>query len=180
MGVAGLFLAADDEDEEFVGLLTQPTDLPVERSGRFGVRVGLMLPVAVEEGSWDSGLRAGLYYRGGSKTVYEFGLDYASIESDDGLTSSALLFLRGDVLFGRWSEDDDKAGFYFLAGIQGISEQAELSGSGKTESRTGGGLNLGLGIGSPKGKWDVRAAYSIVLGSDNAKGDVIVATGFAF
>ena len=42
------------------------------------------------------------------------------------------------------------------------------------------GVNLGLGVGSAKGAWDVRTVYSVLLGSDNAEGDFLVAAGFSF
>ena len=69
---------------------------------------------------------------------------------------------------------------YVLAGAQGISESATLYGSGPAESRMGAGVNLGVGFAAPKGRWDLRAAYSVVLGSDNASGSILVAAGTSF
>ena len=44
----------------------------------------------------------------------------------------------------------------------------------------GGGINIGIGVASPKGSWDLRAVYSILTGSGNAQDGVLVAFGFGF
>ena len=183
-GVADSLLAAEGEDEEFVGLLTQPTpELTEERAKRFGVRLGLVIPAAAEEGSWDSGLRAGLYYRGGRKTVYELGFDYTSAGADfeKGATISSTIYsLRYDILFGRWSDSDRKATFYLLAGGEIGQESGTWDATGDTLEARGGGIDLGLGLGSPKGSWDARVVYSVLIGTDNAAGTIMAAFGYAF
>lgn len=184
VGVADFLLAAEAEDDEFVGLLTQPTPEPArERASRFGVRLGIVMPAATEEGSWDSGLRAGLYYRGGRKTVYELGFDYTSAGADFGkeaTISSTIYSLRYDVLFGRWSDSDRKATFYLLGGGEIGQESGTWEATGDTLEARGGGIDLGMGLGSPTGSWDARFVYTVLIGTDNAAGTVMAAFGYAF
>lgn len=184
-GLAGLLAAAGETDDEDRGFLTTPVPPPVpvpaQRDWRLGVRAGLLVTTASEE-DWGSSTSIGVFYRGRARRrlAYELGLDRAVMESDDGSTSSQLLSFRGEVLLGGRELEDRKAGFCLLVGAHGISERAELDGSGKTESRTAGGVNMGLVLRSPGGGWDVRSVLSIFVGSDNAKTGVSVAAGFAF
>ena len=188
----GFLLAAGDEDDEFGELLMVPepeetpepapvAPPPKAREWRLGLRAGLFL-TGPSKADWDPGFCMGAFYRGApqKRLVYELGLDYAGIESADGSTASGLMFFRGEALFGTWNSEEKATSFYVLAGAQGISERADLTGSGGAETRMGAGINLGLGMGSVKGTWDVRTVYSVLLGSDNAEGDVLVAAGFSF
>lgn len=183
-------LSAAGEEEEFGILLEKPKprgpeaegpSTPAERQWRLGLRAGMLVTGPSGE-AWNAALCLGGYYRRSCQghLVYELGVDLASVESADGSTTSRLLFLRGEALFGKWNTEGRGASVYALAGAQAIGEQAKLSGSGNTESRMGAGINLGLGLGSVKGAWDVRTVYSVLLGSDNAKGDFLVAAGLSF
>lgn len=186
--------AAEGEEDEFGVLLEEPKPVepapapapqpapePKEREWRAGLRAGLLVTGPTEE-AWNAAFFLGGYYRGSplKRLVYELGVDLATVESDDGSTTSQLLFLRGEVLLGKWNPEEEGTSFYALAGAQGISEQAKLNGSGKTEPRMGASINLGVGLGSVKGAWDARVVYSVVVGSDNAKGSILAAAGFSF
>jgi len=184
-GVATLLLAADDEDDEFMGLLTQPAP-PVQsavRVSRFGVRAGILAPTAPEEGDWSAGFRAGVYYRGSGGTVYELGADYTSAEADLGMgatVSTKVYSFRCDVLFGKWSDADSKATFYLLGGGELGMETGTWESTGEELEARAGGVNLGIGLASPKGSWDARVVYSVLVGSDNAAGTIGATMGFAF
>lgn len=188
--VADSLLAAGDEDDEFTGLLTEPEpeptppEKPAGRAGRFGLRLGYLASGTAQEVAWKPTVCLGLYYRLGRpsarRTVYEFGVDYVSLEREDGVVSSVQYRLRGEMLFGNWNPDDRSTSFYFLGGGDLISENGTREITGETESHLASGVNLGLGIGSTKGTWDVRAVYSLFPGSGNLKGNVLVAAGFSF
>ena len=183
-GVGADYLLAADEEDEMGGLLTAPVPAPAlapERPGAFGLRAGMMMTVASET-EWKPTFDIGAFYRGyaSPRFVYELGVDYAPAKSKDGSTSSQLIFFRGEALFWTGGAEDQSPGLYVLAGAQGISESAEFYGSGPTASRMGAGINLGVGFGAPRGRWDLRAAYSLVLGSDNAGGSILVAAGTSF
>lgn len=184
-GLVGLLASTEETNDEDIGFLTPPVlppgPVPAQRDWLLGVRAGFVATTASEE-DWDSSASIGVFYRGRARRrlAYELGLDRAAMESEDGSTSSRLLYWRGEVLLGGRGLKDRKAGFCLLLGAHGISERAELEGSGKTESRTAGGINMGLLVGSPGGGWDVRSVLSIFVGSDNAKTGVSVAAGFAF
>jgi hypothetical protein len=184
-GVAMLLLAAGDEDDEFVGLLTRPAppEQSAVRASRFGVRVGILTPMAPEEGTWSTGLRAGVYYRGAGGTVYEIGADYTSVEADLGMgatVSTTIYSVRCDILLGRWSDLDRKATFYLLGGGELGMETGIWESTGDELEARAGGVNLGIGLASPKGSWDARFVYSILMGSDNAAGAIGATMGFAF
>ncbi len=184
-GLAGLLASTGETNDEDRGFLTPPVlppvPVPAQRDWWLGVRAGLVVTTTSEE-DWDSATSIGVFYRGRARgrLAYELGLDRAAMESEDGSTSSRLLSFRGEVLLGGRGLEDRRVGFCLLLGAHGISERAELEGSGRTESRTAGGINMGLLVGSPGGGWDVRSVLSILVGSDNAKTGVSVAAGFAF
>ncbi len=188
VGIADSLLAASDEDEGFVELLTPPTPGPPpekpERANRFGLRLGYLATVAAEETGWNPAVCAGVYYRRAkppsSRSVLEIGFDYIPLEREDGSVSTTLYQFRGEMLFGKWNSQEGKTSFYFLGGGDLVSEQGTQEASGTAGSNFVGGINLGLGFGSTKGSWDVRAVYSLFPGSPNVKGNVLVAAGFSF
>ncbi len=191
----GGFLAGAEDEDEVVELLAEPKPEPAPpekppepgppmRPSRFGVRCGLLITVAADEGSWNPTVCAGVYYRGAQLAskhmVYELGFDYVPVEREDGTALSSLYFLRGELLFGNWSTQDRKTSAYFLGGADVISEAGALERTGELQSFLAFGINLGAGIGSTKGTWDLRAVYALFPGSGNVKGNVLVATGFSF
>lgn len=155
--------------------------------GRFGVRAGSLMTLRAENATWSPGVRAGAYYRGGGlasrRMVYELGIDYMSVTGDHGegaTVSSEIYVLRCEVLFGRWASAGRKATFYLLGGGEFGQETRTWEPTGDTAETQGGGVNVGLGVGSPKGSWDARVVYSIFTGSDEAQDGLLVALGFAF
>ncbi|MBN1809836.1 MAG: hypothetical protein JW909_12275 [Planctomycetes bacterium] len=182
--------AADDEEGEFTGILTvpvNPPDVPVPppapKTGRFGFRAGFLMPMGADEGEWGSAVSAGVFLRsikGADRNkALEFGVDFASTETDDGAVSSTLISLRGDLLFGRWDPGAGGTSTYFLGGIDIYSENADVGG-GSSESATALGVNLGVGLGAASGGWDMRAVYTLYPGSGNVGGGFMVAFGLAF
>lgn len=186
----GAGLAAAEDEGEFTGILTEPepeTPAPVvsaPRPKRFGVRTGLMMPLGAEEGEWGSALLAGVFYRfnqlAEKSMAVELGLDFSSVERDDGSVTSTLLVFRGEVLLGRSGPGGSDTSVYFVGGADLISETAKLELSGDTESGFGAGVNIGVGVGSRKGLWDARAAYSLFPGSGNVGGSLMVTAGLSF
>lgn len=188
-----LLAAAVDEAPEEVPRFLRPKVEPVAepappeeqpgRAGRFGVRAGLLMAAGAAEGTWDPAIAAGLYYRGGRGTVYELGVDYASLGADYGggrTGSSDILFLRCDVLFRRWAVARGSPVFFLLGGAELGLESATWEPTGDTVGRRSSSVNIGAGVGSPLGSWDARAVYSRLIGSDNAAGTVMTAFGFSF
>ena len=187
------FLAAavDDPSDEIGGLLDWQPGKPLEppepepvagerRAGgpRFGVRCALVVP---GESGWKAGPRAGAYYRGQVFRVpLELGLDYAALENEDASVSSGFFYLRADVDLGGRATAGKGARFYPLAGVEIVFERAELLIREETSITYAVGLNLGLGIGAPTGRWDVRASYSWLMGSTNVGGEALVALSFGF
>lgn len=185
--VSTFLLSADDDEDEFVGLLTQPEPQPevvvVEDSGAsFGVRAGVVSPMAAAKGTWNSGLRAGAYFRGGSGKKFEIGIDYSRVEADydrGATVTSTIITGRFDILFGSWENPDKSTTFYFLGGGEVGQESGTWESTGDSLDTMGGAGNVGIGLGSSKGTWDARAVYSVLAG-DNASGLMSVSFGYGF
>jgi hypothetical protein len=185
--VSTLLLSAEDDEDEFVGLLTQPepqTEVAVVTSGgaTFGVRAGVLSPMAAAKGTWSSGLRAGAYLRGGSAKKFEIGLDYSRVEADydrGATVSSTIVSGRFDILFGSWDDPDKNTVLYFLGGGEVGQESGTWDATGEALDAMGGAGNVGVGLGSSTGSWDARAVYSILAG-DNVSGLMSVSFGYGF
>ena len=192
VGVEFLAAAVDEAPEEVPRFLRPgvepaiepaPPEEPLRRGSRFGVRGGFLMTAPADEGSWGPGLTGGLYYRGGRRTAWELGADYASLDADYGegrRVSSEIVFLRCDLLFGRRGDAGRKVTTFYLGGVQVGLESATWKATGDTAQRKGGGVNIGAGVGSPSGSWDARVVYSFLIGSDNVTGTIVAAFGYAF
>lgn len=178
--------------DEVVGLLS-PEDrelsrpaaaVPREPVGRLGLRGGLMLPGSTSEKSWDTTALFGLYYRPAQMlspyAAWEVEFDYASVKRDDGFVTSRLYVLRGGLLFGNWEDDTRSATVFGVAGAEAVVGGSSWEASGSEESSAVGALEFGVGLAAPGGAWDVRAVYSVFLGSDNLKSGFMIAAGSSF
>lgn len=182
------YLAAAEEDGEFTGILTEPVPPPIvpvrEKPRSFGVRAGLFMPVAADEGTWGPSFSASLYYRkvkqATRRQAIELGLDYSMADRDDGTVSSQLISVGGEMLFGNWEKGKDGVGIYFLGGADLVTEIAEITSTGQSDTALGVGLNLGVGLGPSTGMWDFRAVYTLFPGSGNVGGNILVAAGYSF
>lgn len=174
----------DEDDDEDLGLLEPPPGrgrgTGNGRSWRPGMRAGLFLPLASGE-SWYPSLSVGGYYQtplwGGT---IELGLDYTRIDLSGGASSSHLLLVRGDMLFEATSLRNGELKIYWLAGAQLGSEWAVDTRFDTDARNAAATLDLGAGMSSPGGQWDVRASYSAVLGSDKGSGALVISGGMLF
>jgi hypothetical protein len=185
--VAGLLLGSDDEEEGYVSLLAlapAPVEQPAPRATRLGIRGGYLLTGEAEQPGWNPSFCAGVYFRRAKppspRAVYELGADYIPLERDDGAVSTTLYLLRAELLWGSWRMEDRSTSFYLLVGGNVISENGVFNGSEDSGSNLAYGVNLGLGLGSTRGRWDLRGVYSRFPVSTNVKDNVLVAMGFAF
>lgn len=184
----GILTAATDEAADLFPRLLRPEEGPVPaetpgRASRFGLRLGLLLPTSVEDGSWESAARAGLYYRSGRRTAFEIGIDHASlagVAAPGQTVASKITFLRFDALFGLAGGGGSGAGLFLLGGAELGLEKATWEATGDAADRKSGGLNVGVGLGPRSGRWDARVVYSIFVGSDNAAGSLTTTVGYAF
>lgn len=154
-----------------------------ERAGRLGLRGGLILPGSSPEESWDTTAIFGLYYRPVRAlwpgAAYEVEFDYLSVKRGDGYVTSRLYVLRGGLLFANWDDDGRSSTVFGLAGAEAVIGSSSYA-TGKEDSRGVAALEFGVGVGPPDGAWDVRAVYSLFLGSDNVKGGLLLAAGSLF
>ena len=158
-----------------------PGDLP--RAVRPGIRTGFLAFTSAERGGIDSTALVG-FFLGPPKTrgiSWEAGLDLASVDAENGSYSSRVYVGRFDVLFplgGGPDGDTPRAKPYLLSGVDGIVESAEEADAGFSNYATA--INLGVGVGLKEGKFDLRATYSVLLGSDNSSGMMLLTGAFTF
>ena len=183
-------LADDDIAPDLIPRITRPPPEPEPSSreargrvNRIGVRAAYLLAPTTSRGEWDSSFVAGAYVRYEGGAVFEFAVDYATLEGafegSQGATST-IVFGRFDVLMSNWRSSNEGARLYLLAGGAIGFEDATWVASGETASRTAGLVDVGVGIGSWNGTWDVRATYAIPGAEYNAEGLISLGAGFAF
>jgi hypothetical protein len=151
-------------------------------SGLF-VRGGALVTVAAEEGTWPAAANLAIGYRiakgSTSTTIFDLGIDYSAVETVDKDVNSVLVAARGEVLFGNWSAYRKQPIMYVVGGAYALMSETAYEGSGTTTSSAAAGLGAGFGFGSGSGKWDLRAVYSFIAGSENVTGNVLVSFGFS-
>ena len=149
------------------------------RGGRFGVRLGYAgfgSPADVSVGGVPFG---GLYLAGGKlgKLPYEIGLDVTRPGAENDSFDTLLFTGQFDLLF-HLRNDAAAARPYLLSGIKGLLEAVDDVNESSTN--VAGAVDVGLGMGFGRGRFDVRATYSLLLGSDNAAGITLVSAGVRF
>ena len=142
----------------------------------FGLRLGLLAPLAESADDYEASFLLGPHYVGRLPGIggmymlpFEVGIDLARATSADGNVDARLYLFRFDCLFSKWHEPDS----YWLGGFQIVSSDAA---GGETAS----GLNLGFGLASLENFWDARLTYSILLGSGNIQGLLLLTGGYRF
>jgi hypothetical protein len=145
------------------------------RTGRLGLRAGYV----DFGGSSEATALFGFYLgRPGTGTFsYELGLDLAQAEAVDGSFSSMLLAGRIDLLFPV-GDEEARTRPYLLSGLEGFAENARDRGA--SYANYAGALSLGAGVGFGGGMFDLRATYSLPIGSDNSTGITLVSAAVGF
>lgn len=149
---------------------------------RLGLRTALMLPGSGEWRDYGSSVLLGVTLstpkREGSRASLEFGLDFGGWAEADGY-SSQLLGARLGVLFSVW-EGSGRERAYLLSGLGGFLEFVKDEISGEDYVNAPAVLDFGGGYVFPGGRLDVRFSYSIMMGSENQKGQALLGIGYAF
>lgn len=145
----------------------------------FGVRLGYISPGGGDEEDFSGAMTYGLYYRPGSaesRLGFEFGLDLGSSDSESGTAEAGLVMVSVAALYRM----NGGKSFYLLGGGKIVSEKVEDGTFGTDDSTLGGTLDFGAGTVLAQGRVDVRATYSILLGSDNVPGAASLLVGYSF
>jgi hypothetical protein len=156
-----------------------PDDLGAATKGRMGVRAGYAdLTIGGDEVAEGAPL-FGFFYGGGrqGKVGYEVGLDVSRSSSLSGAFTSTLLAGRFDLLFSM-GKPDASARVYLVSGLSGLADLTQDVNTSSTG--TAAAVNLGAGAGFGKGRFDVRATYSLLIGSENSFGMTLLSAGLAF
>jgi hypothetical protein len=188
-------LAAFFDDEDEIPRLIRPPKLPpppearevlpAPRAPRAKYRLGVRargLRSGQAERNWEDALSYGVFLKRvpleRGKVSLEFGAEYAAVETTDGLVSSTMYVLRADLLLGKFGGKG--ATPYFFLGGHGIIEEGTRNATGERVTGQGGGADVGVGLGARSGRWDIRAAYSLLFASENTDSNLAVSLGFAF
>jgi hypothetical protein len=191
---AGALASVYDAGEEIPRLLRPPAaveEAPASRVAqqtrprraklRIGLRAGSLSSDGAES-DWEDVESYGLFLRRvpleRSKASLELGVDYAAPETADGLVSSTIYVVRADLLVGRFGGRGATA--YLLLGGHAIMEEATRNATGESMTGRGGGAEVGLGLGSRSGRWDLRGVYSLLLASENTDSNLSLSFGLAF
>lgn len=194
----GPHLAAFFDDEDEIPRLIRPPRpprplLPAEireglqapRVPRAKFKLGLRargLSSGRAERKWENALSYGIFLKRvpleRGRVSLELGADYTAVDTTDGLVSSTMYVLRADLLLGKFGGKG--ATPYLLLGGHGVIEEGTRNATGEALSGRGGGVDVGVGLGARSGRWDIRAAYSLLFASENTDSSVAVSLGFAF
>jgi len=148
------------------------------KKGRFGARAGLLFFAGASEQAIDPAFLMGASYtyqlseEGG--LALEFGIDGVPAVASEDDRSSGLVFFRGGA---RWTFGGEPR-TCVAAGISGAlesmrSDPYDLSAASSV-------MLIDLGAGLLVQRWEVRAGYSIVAGSENVRGLVQITAGVSF
>ncbi len=191
----GPVLAAFVDDEDEIPRLIRPPKppappearevSPAPRAPRAKFKLGLRargFSSGRAERKWKDALSYGIFLKRvpleRGKVALELGAEYTPIETIDGLVSSTMYVLRADLLLGKFGGKG--ATLYFLLGGHGIIEDGTRNATGERVSGRGGGADVGVGLSARSGKWDIRAAYSLLLASENTDSNLTISLGLAF
>lgn len=177
--------AGPDDFEKPVGEAKPPEEEkppekapPAPRRGTFGARAGMLFFTGAGEREVDPAFLVGASYafrlvEEGAIDI-EFGLDGAPVVVSDGDYSSSLVFLRGGA---RWTFGRGPRGCV-AAGVSGAFESA--SSDPLDVDAQNSVMLIDLGAGLVGRYWEVRAVYSVVVGSGNAQGLAQLTAGVSF
>ena len=150
---------------------------PRRAKGRgLAARVGYAVPATGGQEDFAGGTSAGVHYRTAKDDAalgFEFGVDLLTSNSGWTEATSNLLFAGAAALYRPKREGI----LYVLGGGRLVSEQTDVATDAVAVAAA---LDIGAGASFAGGTMDVRATYSILLGSDNVPGFTSVAVGYAF
>jgi len=160
-------------------------DRRTNRSGEarraIGVRAGMAMTIAESSATYDPGPMVGVSYRRArsrdSAVSYEIGVDAAQLSESTGNSSSTVYTGRLALLIGP--SQGKSSSMYLVSGL-GVLGEAVTSTSGSTEVFNVGLFDLGAGMVMMDGRVDLRVAYGMLIGSENATGVGSVTIGMAF
>jgi len=145
------------------------------RDSRFGLFYNRVAPGS---SGWEQGNRLGLFYRMGlpNRMPLELSVDLGRMENEDGSVSSDFVSTRAQLAFSS----KRKPTLYPFAGLGVVFERTDLRITGSEEERHSATLDMGFGVGNPRGRWNVRFGYSFLPGSSNVDGEGVftVLVGF--
>jgi len=148
----------------------------------FGIRGGAIMPSVGSTEEYASGTAFGAFwrpYRGHAKLGYEIGVSYGSAQSISGNSESTLITGSADALVRLAGGNGSGYSVYALGGVGFVREDATHTVLGET-SATAAVVDLGLGATFAAHRFDVRAAYSLLAGSENVEGLMGVTMGYVF
>lgn len=154
-------------------LVEEPNLSPPARA--FGIFAGYWLPMSGDDEDFDGALMIGGHWRTrivSHRLHAELTLEGAQLESDNGLEESLLLEGHAQAIFNFTPM------LFASAGTGLLFEQTDDSDYGSS-SAAGGTLNLGAGA-LIANRYDLRAGYKVLLGSDNIDGLLSVSLGIRF
>lgn len=147
-----------------------------DRRGRFGARAGVLMPGSGEKKNFGLSAVIGLQYRfqqsSGSKLCFEAGLETAEMNAQDGSEAIQIYVGDFDVLFTRQYGSSSRG--YLLSGLGVLADATE------NDTAYVGTLNLGGGFEFDGGRWDLRLAHRVLLGSNNVGGLTVLTAGVSF
>ena len=169
--------------EESVERRPSPPERPQKERGKpFGVHAGMLLPASGESAEYDSNLFFGLHFRSGgrngAKVSYEFAVDVGTTEVSGGYESRPVAGVLNLLVSTGGSASRTRG--CLIAGAGGVMELVEETGSGTGYTNYAGTVSLGAGLLLGGGRFELRAAYNMFLGSDNVGGRAVVALGYGF
>ncbi len=138
------------------------------------VRAGYLLPNSAQD-TYGGAFAFGASYTLApqeSRVSYEFGVDAAWSDRDDGAYSTTLTFLRAAALYRLLRTD----GTLYLLGGANLG----LESTDGTQPSTNSAGAVDLGVGGKFASVDTRLAYSIYLGSENSAGSLALSVGYSF
>lgn len=171
------------KEADRIGRPRPPLDAVKEpRQSALGVRAGMLLPTSGDAADYDPDFLFGLYYRSsrlnGESFNYELALGIGST-SDGGGYGTRPATGSFNVLFPLGKADAGTR-WYLLSGLGGMAELVDEDATDDEYMNYAGILNLGGGLAFGGRKFDLRLAYSVLLGSENVGGHGVFAVGYCF
>jgi hypothetical protein len=142
----------------------------------------MFLPASGAATDLDSNTLVGIYLRPGNgsagRVSFELAVNVGAAEQSGGYESMPV---TGDLnlLLALGGNGRSPKG-YLVAGAGGHVELVEETGSGNEYTNYGGTVNLGASLLFGGGRFDLRAAHNLYLGSKNVSGRTVVALGYGF
>jgi hypothetical protein len=182
--VASVLTAAGEDDGPGPDEVdTNPVQNTAPRSGGAGLgllaHAGLFTASGADTVSFDTSLLFGVVLetsilRSDSLSI-EIGADFTSVSNADEELTSTMTLLTASAKFAPG------AGGFFVTGSGSILVESYSDDKNNTSGSNAAPLvGLGAGYSPPEGKWDVRAGYHLISGSDNLPALLTLTGGYSF